>query len=118
ENPLLRFRAALMKYSDQVSTAPWDRDFPLEAEALFHRDVRPAVLAIEEAVRAKSYLQRLVSRYSKDPKAFLTPAAASLITPVLSVFTVDSHTFIQAVAIAWGLGHVGAVAWDVHNEAK
>jgi hypothetical protein len=49
--PLVRFRSAMLKAAEQISLAPWDRSFGRDAESLIQREVKPAILEIEESVR-------------------------------------------------------------------
>lgn len=51
-----------MKYSEKIRSASWDKDFRFEAEDLFRRDVEPAILDIEDAVKSNSYLATLTVR--------------------------------------------------------
>ena len=51
EKPLIRFRSSMIEFSDEINSATWDTDFPLECETIFNRKVRPAILEIEESVR-------------------------------------------------------------------
>jgi len=76
ERPLLRFRSAIMSFADQVRTAQWEEGFSEDVARTFHRDVRPAVLDIEEAVRSNKYLAELTKKLIDKP--FVIPASASL----------------------------------------
>jgi hypothetical protein len=59
---LIRFRAAIIDYSEHVKSAIWDADFKPEAEQLFHQKVAPAVLEIEEACQANHYFDRYIRK--------------------------------------------------------
>ncbi len=50
---LTRFRAAVIAYSDKIANAQWDDDFAADAERVFHGEVEPTILAIEEAIEEK-----------------------------------------------------------------
>jgi hypothetical protein len=57
-----RFRAAIMKYADNIRNASWSDEFEHEAEELFHREIEPAVLEIEDAVKSTPALSTLLMR--------------------------------------------------------
>ena len=55
EGPLIRFRAAVTRFSDGMRAAGWDPEFVNEAEDVFVREVEPAVQEIEDTVRDSSF---------------------------------------------------------------
>jgi hypothetical protein len=63
ERPLIRFRSAVIRFSEEIKTAHWDEGFSTEAEQVFHKQVAPAIIDIAEAVRSNKYLSELTSRY-------------------------------------------------------
>ncbi|HEY0069484.1 MAG TPA: hypothetical protein VGE04_05895 [Chloroflexia bacterium] len=65
--PLASFRSEIIKLAEQMHSAPWDKDFPFEAERLVRRDIEPAILHLEEDVRSNSYLAKLAYKSLKDP---------------------------------------------------
>jgi hypothetical protein len=114
ENPLKRFRKAMLDYSDRISCAPWEEAFNAEADRVFIREIEPAVLELEEAVKSKPYLQALAGRYFKNRKDFIVPLAA----PVLSLAAADSQMLLLIATTALGAAHLSALFWDVHNEVR
>lgn len=62
EGPLVRFRGAVSKFSAEIRSAPWDEDFPLEADRVFVQEVSPAVEEIREAVQSNSSLRSLAAK--------------------------------------------------------
>lgn len=60
ENPLIRFRGAVMGMSDDIRSAAWDPDFPSDVDKEFRKVVEPAVLEIEEAVQENASLRALL----------------------------------------------------------
>src|SRR6185369_4040702 len=99
--PLIRFRAAMMKFSDNIKTSYWDSDFYLDADSVFHRDVAPAILDIEECFKSNRLVGQIVRSVSDKPLAVATSSGIGLI---LSNF---SHL---PDAIARGLGISAAAA--------
>ncbi len=65
ESPLVRFRGAVSKFADEIRSAPWDEDFPLEADRVFVEEVSPAVEEIREAVRSNSSLRSLATKVAR-----------------------------------------------------
>jgi hypothetical protein len=61
EKPLLRFRGAMIGFSEKIQDAPWDKDFSVEAERVFVQDVTPAILNLEEEVQSNNFMTALTS---------------------------------------------------------
>lgn len=119
EKPLKRFRKAMLDYSDRISCAPWEDVFNAETDRVFIREIEPAVLELEEAVKSKPYLQALVARYMRNRKDFIVPLVTPPVAaPVLSLFAADTQTFLLIAGATIGAAHLSAVAWDVHNEVR
>ncbi len=60
ENPLIRFRGAVIEMSEGIRSAAWDEDFPSDADMAFRKAVEPAILEIEEAVQDNGSLSSLL----------------------------------------------------------
>jgi hypothetical protein len=60
ENPLIRFRGAVIDMSEGIRSAAWDEDFPSDADMAFRKEVEPAILEIEEAVQDNGSLSSLL----------------------------------------------------------
>ena len=60
ENPLIRFRGAVIHMSEGIRSAAWDEDFPSDAGMAFRKEVEPAILEIEEAVQDNGSLSSLL----------------------------------------------------------
>lgn len=81
---LVRFRQAIIEFSDYIKTAAWDKDFPLEVDKVFHRDVAPAILDIEEEVKSNRFLTSLIHRFIDRPLVIPGGAVISIILSKLS----------------------------------
>jgi hypothetical protein len=108
--PLIRFRAAVIKFSEEIKNAAWDEDFSIEAETVFHRDVEPAILDIEDAVNANSYLATLARKFVDKPLAIASGSALALLMSQLSALP---HIVSEVVPIALTSG---TVAYDAYKE--
>jgi hypothetical protein len=81
ERPLIRFRSAMIKFSDNIKSASWDKNFSLEAEQVFYKEIEPAILDIEDAVKTNNYLSTLIRKVADKP---LTIPAGSTLAVVVS----------------------------------
>jgi hypothetical protein len=107
---LVRFRSAIIKFSEDIKTASWDADFAFEADQVFRRDVEPAILEIEEAVRSNSYMATLARRFADKPLVVPSGSALAMLMSQLSAVP-------QVVTQALGVGATaGLVAYDAYKE--
>lgn len=95
--PLVRFRQTVIGFSEKIKPASWDRDFPLDADIVFYRDIEPAVLEIEEEVKANRYLSSLTRKFVDKP---LVVPGGSALAVMMSSLT----SFPDLVSQALGLG--------------
>jgi hypothetical protein len=105
---LARFRSAMIKYSDSITSAQWDSDFSYEAEQVFLRDVVPILNDIEEQVRSNKYLTMLTNRYAEKPSYFTVPALSVALTHLSNLPDILSAVF--------GIAPIAANVLDVFNE--
>jgi hypothetical protein len=110
ERPLRRFRGAVVSLSSTIASAPWDTDFPAEAEALFLKEVQPAVLDLEESIRANSFLLALCSRVANKPQV--------LVPPALALGLSQAARMPELAALSLGLGTSALTVLDVAAEWK
>lgn len=107
---LTRFRGAMMKFSEKIQSASWDKEFPIEAEESFYRDVAPAIVDIEEAVKANGYLDKLLRKFADKPLVVPTSSCMAL---VMSQFS----SLPDIVSQAFGVGLSSAtIAYDAYRE--
>jgi hypothetical protein len=81
EKPLVRFRGAVIGFAESIKTAAWDAEFTSDAGTLYRQDVAPAILEIEETVKANRELSSLLPKLSDKS---LTLAGGSAIGWVIS----------------------------------
>ena len=116
DGPLDRFRAAVGDFADDVASAVWDADFPVEAAHVYRQRVAPAVAEVEDAVASVGYLRELVSRYAERPAQFVPVTA-----PLLTVALTSADALSQAVAAALGglsLAANAGQAWHAAQDAR
>ena len=59
---LVRFRSAMVRFSREIESAPWSRDFSLDVERIYYEYVEPAILEMEEAYKSNSLLLALITK--------------------------------------------------------
>lgn len=96
ESPLVRFRAAMLKFSRDIKNASWDDEFSLAAETVFRQEVAPAILDLEEAVRSNRLLTELTQR--------LVPAGAVALSALAVSMSNLPHAALAALAIGSTVG--------------
>lgn len=110
EGSLVRFRSAMIRFSEKIKNAAWDEDFSFEAEQVFQRDVEPAILDIEEAVRSNKYLATLTRKLVDKP--LIIPSGSAL---ALLMSQVGAMPHIVAQALGVGITS-GVAAYDAYQE--
>ena len=111
QRPLVRFRAAVIRFADEICSASWSEDFPADAEEVFHRDVRPAVLEIEEAVESNRFLASLLRKAVDERRVEKGTLVGLVLSSILSLPADLSATI--------GAGLAGlSVVYDAFEEWK
>lgn len=62
EAPLRKFRQSMIGFSDKIGDAAWDKNFTLDAENVFDREVAPTILELEEIAKTNTFLSALLSK--------------------------------------------------------
>jgi hypothetical protein len=104
----------MLSFSAQLSSVQWDSDFPVEAEAVFYRDVEPAVLEMEEELQSNRFLRELTVRIVG--REVLVPPGSGLalaLSPVHVLPTVVS----AAIGISLGSAYLAGASYAA-REAK
>ena len=78
DSHLVRFRSSMIRFSEEITTAVWDRDFDRDAEHVILRDVEPALLELEEAIRENGLWGRL-ARKLVDHRTTLATGSLALV---------------------------------------
>jgi hypothetical protein len=112
ENHTVRFSSGITKYAETIRNASWDEEFIAETEEIFHRDIEPAVLDIEDAVKSNGSMFELATRKVVGAPALGT---SSLFSFMVSQFS--SLPTITRMVMAAGLG-IGTAVYDAYKEAQ
>jgi hypothetical protein len=108
--PLIRFRSAIIGFSGEINNAPWDKDFPQDCERLFHKEVAPSILEIEEAMHSNNYLSALAQKTLEKPIAI--PAGTALAIAVSQVSSLpDIAVYAAGIGTAAGTATIAYQAY-------
>ncbi|MBL8078762.1 MAG: hypothetical protein JNM55_12420 [Anaerolineales bacterium] len=111
DKPLTRFRSAIIDFSDQIKSAPWNQSFPFEAEKIYLRDVKPAMLEIEEALQSNKLLASMFKRFKE--KSMVELPKGSLI----SMGIAQLSSLSKELAASLGIGIASAsIFYDAYEE--
>lgn len=108
--PLIRFRSAIIRLSDDIKYKPWDENFYYDIDKLFIKNIEPALLEIEEECKSNKYLSKLL--YTATKSSWEIPAGLGVIISKLA-----EVSNISATAIGLAIG-AGTVACNALNEWK
>ncbi len=112
DRPLTRFRGAIVRFSEEIKPASWDKDFPSEAEKVFYRDVGPAILDIEESVKSNKLLASILHKFVEKPAVLPVGSLFSLAISQLS-------SLPSEVALSLGVGiSSAAIIHEAYKEWK
>ncbi|MGA7732311.1 MAG: hypothetical protein WCD37_13710, partial [Chloroflexia bacterium] len=93
EKPLVRFRGAVIGFAERIKSAAWDSEFSSDAETLYRQDVAPAILDIEETVKANRELTALLPKLSNESLTIVGGSAIGWVISQLSALPeIARHT--------------------------
>jgi hypothetical protein len=107
EHPLVGFRSGMVRFGEAIRSAAWDEDFPSDVDALYYRDVAPAVREIDEAVRSNSAL-RTFFKVVNQPVA---PVSGSVLGWAISQTSALPAAAAAALGAGVALGMATATAY-------
>ena len=117
DRPLQRFRGAVIGFSRKINGAAWDEDFPQEAEQTFLEDVQPAVLEIEDLVKAGRF-RTILARQAGD-KAIKVVTVSSLGMLLTKLATLPDLVLQSLGSVAAGaLGATGTGAALLYDSVR
>lgn len=118
EKPLRNFRSAMIKFSDQIQSASWDKDFAQDADQVFRSEVTPAILALEEEEKSNSFLSKLTAKVADKSLQVGGAVSASGAISALAVRMLNLP-LADIAALAVGPAIVaGGVAYSAYKEWK
>lgn len=114
--PLIRFRAIMMKYSEDIKYESWDKEFVYDAHKLFNKEIEPVILDIEESIESNKYLKSIVSRVISDPLSIVGTSALGMMVSSLSNLPNISAKALGAVAGGSTLLYKATTDWKEKNK--
>jgi hypothetical protein len=110
ETPLVRFRSALIKYSEEIKSAPWEKDFEIEADRLFIKYVGPAIEEIAEGIAMRSSFAGILAPRAASP--LLAGGGILFFLDKLSAFPSHAALALGGIAAAAGILHGAYKEWQ------
>lgn len=118
EKPLQQFRSAMIRFSTQIESASWDKDFAQDADQVFRSEVAPAVLALEDEEKSNSFLNKLTAKVADKSLQVGGAVSASGAISALAVRMLNLP-LADVAALAVGPAIVaGGVAYSAYREWK
>jgi len=112
ERHTARFRSSLIKYAETIRNASWNDEFIAETEEIFLRDIEPAVLDIEDAVRSNGSMLELTAR-----KVVAAPALGTSSLFSFFVSQLSSLPTMTKMVMGAAVG-IGTAVYDAYKEAQ
>lgn len=116
DKPLIRFRSAILKFSNNVDNEPWSEDFKTDADIVFMKEIEPVVLELEEECRANSYLKQLIKKAVDKPLVVPAGSALGLVMAPLSNFLGIATEVLGTTIGAGLLAHQAAMDYKNTKE--
>lgn len=110
DKPLTRFRSAIINFSQDVKSEVWDETFLPEADKIYYRDIRPAMLDIDESIKSNKFLTTLARKVAEKPAILPT---GSLFSIAISQFS----SLPKELAASLGVGIASAsIIYEAYEE--
>lgn len=113
ENPLRRFRSAIIKSSEEIRYEVWDQDFTYDADKLFRKEIEPSIVEIEELVQSNKYLKKLTSNILSNPLEILKSSGLGLLVGKLSDLP---NISAEAMSIGAGVANTAFRTWKEYGD--
>lgn len=116
-NSLVRFRSKTLSYSDSIQSMPWDESFQHECVRLYHKEVAPAILEIQELTNESGFLKNLGYNIVSDNSIIKTVGVICIsiaATDAISAFSdvVSSDTAILVTGGAYATSKIATAYKD------
>ena len=116
EKPLIRFRSAMIKYSEEIKHEVWEEEFINDAEKIFLREIEPAILDIEEAVKSNKYLSHLVTGLLNKPMVIPSTSGLGVLISSLSNFPKFSAAALGLIAGTGLIAYNACKEWEEKSD--
>jgi hypothetical protein len=122
-NHVIRFRSKMLEYSAQIQSLPWDKDFVIECQILFDKEVAPAILEIEEATKDNSFRKNISNQFLNDDNIWKTAgglavsiAASGVIKTLTQVAASDIAGFLTISTLSIPVSIIGQKLYKAYSE--
>ena len=79
---LAKFKSAMLEYSNEIKSLPWDSNFSNEISLMFTKKIAPTISEIKSVVEQNSFLRKFCTNIVNDRFA-VTPIATGIGVPLL-----------------------------------
>jgi len=110
ERPLARFRSVVIGFAAGIETAAWDDDFTSDAERVYRKEVEPAILDIEDAVKSNILLGRLWPKSINEGLSLLGTSAIGMLISQIDALPEIARSFLIP-----GLPAVDVIQRTIHD---
>lgn len=117
---LVRFRAAILTYSEEITVLPWDSEFDLNCEQVFIKHVEPAILELKEQVDDNRIYKNLFGSLLSDDK-LKSLIGSVIISSATYISTNGTDTTINPellAAGAFGLSELSKAGYKTSEKNK
>ena len=111
--PLVRFRSQMLKFSDDIQSCPWDKDFEFECIQLYAKEIAPAIQEIDELTKDASFVKNLARNSLVDSN--LIKSASGLIISIAAAGVFSAYSNVVSSGIAIG---TATLAWTAEKIAS
>ena len=120
ERYLVRFRSAILTYSNEISVLPWDSDFDMSCGQVFTEHVIPTILELKEQVNDnKIYKNLLGSLLSEDKLNSLMGSIVLSSLTYMSTKGIDTSLNRNILAgSVFGLSELAKAGYETHEKNK
>jgi hypothetical protein len=63
---IIRFRSQMLKYTEEINNIPWSEDFFNDCSIIYHREVAPTILEIDELTKENGFVKNLAVNILSD----------------------------------------------------
>lgn len=116
QKPLRNFRSAMIKFSNRIESASWDKNFAQDADQVFRSEVAPAVMALEDQEKSSSFLNKLTAKVAEKSIQVGGAVSASAAISALAVRMLNLPLADVAALAAGPAIAAGGVAYSAYKE--
>ena len=111
--PLVRFRSQMLKFSDDIQSCPWDKDFEFECIQLYAKEIAPALQEIDELTKETTFTKNLTRNILADSNFIKSASGLVISVAAAGVFSAYNEVVSSGVAIG-----TAALAWTAEKIAS